>query len=140
MWWIFYALLSGSSAAALAIVVKLYFKQMNTLLITFLFSLITIVLLLVFDFYTNKVDCKVIMSLTFKDWIPLIAAAFLNTFALICYMSALKCGRTGSVVAVDRLGVVYVLILSAIFLQESFSIKAMIGSIVMIAGAVLIGC
>ena len=138
MWWIFYALLSGSSAALLAIVVKLYLKHINALFMTLLFSLLTFIFLLIFDLYTNKVDCKLVTSLNYKEWLALLAAAFLNGFAFICYMNALKCGRTGSVVALDRLGIIYVLILSAIFLQESFSIKAMIGAVVMIIGTILI--
>lgn len=139
MIWILLALLSGVGAAMLAVVVKLHLKHMNPFFIFFLFALITLTLLSVTDVFTHKVECKMVASLSFKEWMALIAAGALNTFAFICYLGALKCGPTGGVVALDRLGIVFALILAAMFLQESFTMKAIIGSILMIIGAVMIG-
>jgi len=136
--WILLALLSGNCAAVLAVLIKLHLKHINPFFITFLFSVITIILLLLIDFFTNKVDCTLITTLSIREWIPLIIAGCLNGLAFICYLTALKCGHTGGVVAIDRLGIVFVIILAAIFLQETFTIKAIIGSFIMIIGAALI--
>jgi len=138
MMWIALALLSGSCAAILAILIKLHLKHINPLFITLLFAIITLIILFATDILTNKVECKLIKALTFKDWIVLIAAGALNSFAFICYVSALKCGLTGCVVALDRLGIVFALILAGIFLQETFTVKAVVGAIMMIFGAFLI--
>lgn len=139
MLWILLALLSGIGAAMLAILVKLHLKHFNSLFIFFLFAIVTLVVLFATDLFTNKVECKLITALSFQDWLALLAAGCLNTFAFICYLTALKCGPTGGVVALDRLGIVFALVLAAMFLQESFSIKSIIGSIMMILGAILIG-
>jgi bacterial/archaeal transporter family protein len=139
MLWILLALLSGIGAAMLAIIVKAHLKHFNSFFIFFLFALVTLILLFAIDLGTNKIECKLITSLSSKDWLVLFAAGCLNTFAFICYLSALKCGPTGGVIALDRLGIVFALVLAAIFLQESFSIKSIIGSILMILGAILIG-
>jgi transporter family protein len=136
--WIVLALLSGSCAAILAVLVKLYLKHINPLFITLVFSVITIIMLLVVDLLTSKVDSRLVTSLTYKEWIPLIIGGCLNGFAFICYLGALKGGRAGSALAIDRLGIVFALILAAIFLQEAFSLKALFGAIIMVAGAFLI--
>lgn len=135
--WILLALLSGSCAAVLAILVKLYLHTINPFFITFVFSIITVLLLGGIDFCTNKVECKMLTSLTIWQWIPLIIAGCINGLAFVCYMSALQHGKAGGVVAVDRLGIVTAVILAAIFLQETLSIKALIGSMFMVIGAVI---
>lgn len=111
---------------------------MNSFFLIFLFSLISLLSLIILDLVTSKVNCKLVTTLTTKEWLALIVAASLNGLALICYVSALKCGKTGGVVAIDRLGIIYVVLLSAIFLHETFTIKTIVGAIIMVVGAVLI--
>lgn len=135
--WFFLALLSGFCAAVIAVLVKLYLKHINPFFITFLFSLIALIAFFIADVFTQKIDCKLIISLTSKEWIPLLIAGILNGLAFVFYLSALKCGRTGSVIAIDRLGIVFALILAAFFLQESFSVKTILGSLIMVIGAFL---
>lgn len=136
--WIFFALLSGSVAAILAILIRLYLQHHNPLFVTFFFSLITFIMLFLADLFTNKVGCKLMTMLTLKELWPLIIAGCLNGLAFIFYVTALRSGRAGGVVAVDRLGIVLAVLLAAIFLQESFSLKAVIGSMIMVVGAFLI--
>lgn len=136
--WIWLALLSGSGAAILAIIVKMHLKHINPLLTFLIFSLFTIAILLIFDLLTNKVDCKTITSLPIKDWLILFIASALNTFAFICYLSALKYGPTGGVVALDRMGIIFALILAVFFLQEKLTILSLLGGALMVIGAFLI--
>lgn len=138
MWWFVLALLSGFGAAVLAILVKLYFKDFNPFFITFLFSIIAAILLLIADILTKKINCSLLLSLTMKDWMLLSIGGCLNALAFSSYIGALKYGKPAGVVAIDRLGVVYVVIFSVIFLQESFSIKAFIGALTMVIGAALL--
>ena len=123
----------------MAIVVKLHLKHINPLLnFPRIFSLLTIAILLIVDLLTNKVDCKLIASLPLKDWVALLVAAVLNTFAFICYLSALKCGPTGGVVAIDRMGIIFALVLAVFFLQEKLTMASLIGGALMVLGAFLI--
>jgi transporter family protein len=136
--WIFLALLSGLGAAVLATVIKLYLNHINSFFVTLLFSVVTMVILLVAAFFTDKIEPRLVATLTGREWTALIVAGCLNSFAFICYLSALKGGSTGGVVAIDRLGIVFALILAAIFLQESLTIKSLAGGIMMVFGAVLV--
>ncbi len=138
MMWLILALLSGFCAAVLAIIVKIYLKHLNPFFITFFFSIIALIVFLAADLFTKKIHCAQVTSLTFKEWLPLIIAGCLNALAFTCYVGALRCGKTSGVVAIDRLGVLFVVIFSVIFLQESFSVKALIGAGLMVFGAALI--
>jgi len=137
MWYVF-ALISGFLAAVLAVLVRLHLKHLNPFFITFLFSIITAVILVLIDLITHKINCHLITTLSFKEFLPLLIAGSVNGLAFTAYMAALSCGKTGAVVAVDRLGILFVIILSFIFLHESLTLQALFGSALMILGAVLL--
>lgn len=136
--WIVLSLLSGLGAAVLATVIKMYLKHINSMFMTLLFALVTIVILVAMDLLTSKVDLKLMMNLSAKEWLALIVAGILNSVAFICYVTALQRGHTGGVVALDRLGIVFAILLAAIFLQEAFTVKSVIGGLLMVLGAFLI--
>jgi bacterial/archaeal transporter family protein len=136
--WVLFALLSGFGAAVLAIVVKLHLKHFNPFFVTFIFALITITMFLVIDLLTDSIQCSTITCLSRKEWGYLILAGLLNSFAFACYLAALKYGNVGGAVAIDRLSIVFVVFLSIIFLQESFSLHACIGALMMMIGVILL--
>jgi bacterial/archaeal transporter family protein len=133
--WFLFALLSGFFAALLAIVVRLHLQHINPLLSTLLFYIISTIFLLTISLFSKKIQLSLISTFTARDWLSIIVAALLNCTAFIFYLLALQCGKTCSVVAVDRLSILFVVILSIVFLQETFTIKSILGSIMMIAGA-----
>src|SRR5262249_3662060 len=117
---------------------KLYFKNFNPFFITFLFSVIAAVILLLADILTKKINCSLIASLSMRDWLLLTIGGCLNALAFSSYIGALRYGKPASVVAIDRLGVLFVVIFSVMFLQESFTIKSVIGALTMVIGAALL--
>lgn len=137
MWYIF-ALISGFLGAVLAVLVRLHLKHLNPFFITFLFSIIAAVILFLLDLFTQKINCHLITTLSFKELVPLLIAGAINGLAFTSYIAALSCGKTSGVVAVDRLGILFVVILSLVFLQESLTVSSLCGSILMIAGALLL--
>jgi bacterial/archaeal transporter family protein len=134
MWYIF-ALISGFLSAVLAILVRIHLKHLNPFFITFLFFIIAALLLFIFDLATHKINCPLVTSLSAKELILLVIAGVLNGLSFTAYVTALSCGKTSSVVAVDRLGVLFVVILSLIFLQEKLTALSIVGSLLMIIGA-----
>jgi uncharacterized membrane protein len=134
MWYIF-ALISGFLSAVLAVLVRIHLKHLNPFFITFLFSIIAALLLFIFDLATHKINCPLVASLSIKELILLVIAGVLNGLSFTAYVTALSCGKTSSVVAVDRLGVLFVVILSLIFLQEKLTVFSVFGSLLMIIGA-----
>ena len=55
----------------------------------------------------------------------------------LCYYKALQMGEASKVVPIDKLSVVITLILAFVFLHEQFTIKSIIGCILIGAGTLL---
>lgn len=136
--WFLLALLSGFCAAVLAIIVKMHLKHFNPFFITLIFSIITAIILLIAEAFTKKISCSSISNITLHEWILLGVAGGINGLAFTAYLAALKSGKTCGVVAIDRLGILFVVILSVFFLQESFTYKTIIGALMMIGGTALL--
>lgn len=57
----------------------------------------------------------------------------------LCYFKALSLGPASKVAPVDKLSVVFVVLLSAVLLHESVSWKTGVGVVLLVCGALLIG-
>lgn len=55
----------------------------------------------------------------------------------LCYYRALQVGEVSKVVPIDKLSVVFTLILAFVFLHEQFTIKSLVGCILIGAGTLL---
>ena len=52
----------------------------------------------------------------------------------LCYYRAIQLGSVSKVVPIDKMSVVITLILAFVFLHEEFSLKMLIGSVLITAG------
>ena len=55
----------------------------------------------------------------------------------LCYFKALQAGPASRVAPIDKLSVVFVVLLAALFLREPLTLKVGIGAVLITAGAVL---
>lgn len=55
----------------------------------------------------------------------------------LCYYRALQVGEVSKVVPIDKLSVVFTLILAFVFLHEQFTVKSLVGCILIGAGTLL---
>ena len=55
----------------------------------------------------------------------------------LCYYRALQVGEASKVVPIDKLSVVFTLILAFVFLHEQFTVKSLVGCILIGAGTLL---
>jgi len=136
--WIIYALLSAIFAAGVAIAGKLGLETLDSTLATTIRSFIMAAFLLLVSLFLRKFRGFNFHDLSSKDWIFIIIAGVFGALSWLFYFLALKQGPATSVVALDRLSLVFVFILALIFLGESFSIKSLIGAIVMVIGTILL--
>jgi len=77
-------------------------------------------------------------SLGSGDWALICAAAVAGALLWLFYFIALKTGSVTQVVAIDRLSLVFVVILVAMFPGEYFGLKTAVGALMMVAGAIVI--
>lgn len=74
-----------------------------------------------------------------RTWIFLIAAGVATTFSSLFTFQALKLGDAALVTSVERVSLVFAIALAVFFLQEEINWKVVVGALLIISGAVLIG-
>lgn len=136
--WLFFAFLSALCAALVAIFGKLGLKGIDSTLATTIRSIIMAGFLILTSLTLKKFNGFNFNDLSGKDWILISLSGVAGALSWLFYFFALKYGTAGKVVAIDRLSVVFVIILAAIFLSEGLTWRSVLGSILIASGAILI--
>jgi transporter family protein len=135
MWWI-YALLSALFAALTAIFAKIGIKGVDTDLATALRTVVALVLVWVLVFF--KGSQNTVGSLTKTNWTFLILSGCGTGLSWICYFKALQLGKVSQVAPVDKLSVALAIILAAVFLGETITLKTGIAAALIITGTFIL--
>jgi transporter family protein len=135
MWWI-YALLSALFAALTAIFAKIGIKGVDTDLATAIRTVVIIILAWAIVFV--KGSNNTIGSLTKQNWTFLILSGCATGLSWICYFKALQLGKVSQVAPVDKLSVALAIILAAVFLGETISVKTGIAAALIISGTLVL--
>lgn len=136
--WLFYAFLSAIFAAGVAIVGKLGLKTLDSTLATTIRSIIMASFLVIVSFLMHKFKDFSWSALSGREWALIVAAGIFGALSWLFYFFALKTGPATPVVAIDRLSIVFVFILAAIFLGENFTWRALGGVVLIALGAFLV--
>lgn len=131
MWFIF-ALLSAVFAAATSILAKIGIDNVNSTLATAIRTAVVLVMAWGMVFVTHTQNG--ITSISHRSWLFLILSGLATGASWLFYYKALQMGHTSQVVAVDKLSIIITLILAFTLLHEQFTLKALIGSLLIAAG------
>lgn len=131
MWWIF-ALLSAVFAALTSILAKVGIEDVDSTLATAIRTVAVVGMSWLMVFITNTQSG--ILSISKKSWIFLILSGLATGASWLCYYKAIQMGDVSKVVPIDKLSVLFTLILAFIFLHEEINVKSLIGSILITAG------
>ena len=138
MWFVF-AILSAVFAALTSILAKLGIEGVNSNLAsnlaTAIRTLVVVLMAWLMVFITNAQGG--LSSISKKSWLFLILSGLATGASWLCYYKALQMGEASKVVPIDKLSVVITLILAFVFLHEQFTIKSIIGCILIGAGTLL---
>lgn len=134
MWFIF-AILSAVFAALTSILAKVGIEEVNSNLATAIRTLVVVLMAWLMVFITNAQGG--LSSISKKSWLFLILSGLATGASWLCYYKALQMGEASKVVPIDKLSVVITLILAFVFLHEQFTIKSIIGCILIGAGTLL---
>ena len=134
MWFIF-ALLSAVFAALTSILAKVGIDGVNSNLATAIRTVVVVVMAWGMVFLTNAQSG--ITEISRKSWIFLILSGLATGASWLCYYRALQIGEASKVVPIDKLSVVITLILAFLFLHEQFTVKSIIGCILIGAGTLI---
>ena len=72
-----------------------------------------------------------------KSWLFLILSGLATGASWLCYYKALQMGNASKVVPIDKLSVVITLILAFVFLHEEFTMKSIIGCVLIGLGTLM---
>lgn len=133
--WIVFALLSAVFAALTSILAKVGIDGVNSNLATAIRTVVVVIMSWGMVFLTNSQGG--ISDISKKSWIFLILSGIATGISWLCYYKALQMGDTSKVVPIDKLSVVITLILAFVFLHEQFTIKSLIGCILIGAGTLI---
>ncbi len=136
--WLIFAFLSSITAALVAIFGKMGLKGIDSTLATTIRSIIMAIFLVLVSFSLQKFQGFSLKSFSSRDWILIVLAGISGALSWLFYFFALKTGLATKVVVIDRLSLVFVIILAAIFLGEHFGWRVVTGALLMIAGAIII--
>jgi len=136
--WLAFAFLSAITAAAVAIFAKLGLKNIDSTLATTIRSIIMAGFLVITSLFLGKFNGFKLSDLSGRDWALIAAAGVAGALSWLFYFMALKIGLASRVAVIDRLSLVLVILLAAVFLGEALSWRVAIGAVFMIAGAVII--
>ena len=134
MWFVF-ALLSAVFAALTSILAKVGIEGVNSNLATAIRTVVVVVMAWGMVFLPNAQNG--IAQISKKSWIFLILSGLATGASWLCYYRALQLGQASKVVPIDKLSVVITLILAFVFLHEDFTMKSLIGCVLIGAGTLI---
>ena len=134
MWFVF-ALLSAVFAALTSILAKVGIEGVDSNLATALRTSVVLLMSWGLVFLTNAQSG--LTQISVKSWLFLILSGLATGVSWLCYYRALQMGTVSKVVPIDKLSVVFTLILAFIFLHEKLTVKSAIGAVLITAGTLV---
>lgn len=133
--WLVFALLSAVFAALTSILAKVGIEGVNSNLATAIRTVVVVIMAWGMVFMTRTQGG--ISEISRKSWLFLILSGLATGGSWLCYYRALQIGDASKVVPIDKLSVVITLVLAFVFLHEEFTVKSLIGCVLIGAGTLI---
>ena len=133
--WFLLALGSSLFAALTSILAKIGIAGVNSTLATAIRTVVVLGMSWGMVFLTNAQNG--IGEISRRSWVFLILSGLATGASWLCYYQALQSGPASKVVPIDKLSIVITMILAALILHESFTIKSVLGCVLIASGTLL---
>jgi transporter family protein len=133
--WLLLAIGASVFAALTSILAKVGIDGVNSNLATAIRTFVVLIMSWGMVFITNAQGG--ITDISRRSWIFLILSGLATGASWLCYYKALQLGDVSKVVPIDKLSVVFTLILAFLFLHEEFTLKSVIGTCLLAAGTLV---
>ncbi len=133
--WLIPALGSSIFAALTSILAKIGIDGVNSNLATALRTAVVLAMSWGMVFLTNAQSG--IFQISRRSWVFLILSGLETGASWLCYYKALQTGQAVKVVPIDKLSVVFTVLLAALFLHEQITVRSAIGCALIAAGTLL---
>lgn len=136
MSWLVWSLLSAFFAAATAILAKIGIADVDSNLATAIRT--TVVLVFAWTIALSLGSHAGLTHIQRRSWWFLAASGLATGLSWLCYFRALSLGQASKVAPVDKLSVVFVLLLAWPILGEALTVPKVLGGLLIAGGAVLL--
>lgn len=133
--WAVFAVLSAVFAALTSILAKIGIEGVNSTLATAIRTVVVLAMSWGMAFLTNVQGG--VLAISRRSWLFLILSGLATGASWLCYYRALQIGEASKVVPIDKLSVVITLIMAFVFLHEQFTVKSLIGAVLITAGTLI---
>jgi len=134
--WISWALLSAGFAGLTAVLAKIGIVGVNSNLATAVRT--TVVLVFTWAIALATTDAAALQAFTRRTWTFLILSGLATGLSWLCYFRALQLGEASRVAPVDKLSVVFAIVLAALVLHERLTMQHWVGGSLIVAGAIVL--
>lgn len=135
--WIVFSLLAALSAAVAITLSKAGVKRVDPHLAFAIQSVLILIVSWSVVFYQKRT--AELNNIDKNAWIFLVLAGIITCLASLFQFSALKRGDASMVSSLERLSLVFAIVFAVLFLKEELNWKVIVGAVLMIGGAVMIG-
>lgn len=135
MWWV-YALFSALFAALTAIFAKVGVANINSNLATGIRTIVILIMIWLIVF--SRGEMKGIHTLSWQNIIFLIISGVATGLSWIFYFKALQLGNVTQVAMLDKLSIVLTILLAAVFLGETITLRTALAAVLIVSGTLLL--
>lgn len=133
-----YALGSAVAASLVAIFGKIGLQGVDPTLATITRGVVMAVILVLGGLLFGKFQGFSVTALGGKAWLFIFLSALAGATSWLLYFAALQGGPAGPVAVIDKLSVVFIIALAAVFLGETLTVKSAFGVVFTVIGTLLI--
>ena len=134
--WFVWAILSAFFAGLTAILAKVGVAGVNSNLATAIRTTVVLVFAWGIALVTSKPAAM--LELSPRTWLFLAFSGLATGLSWLCYFRALQLGEASRVAPVDKLSIVFVIALAALFLHEKLTWHQWVGGGLVVAGAIFL--
>ncbi len=136
MSWVAWAVLSAIFAGITAVLAKVGVEHVNSNLATAIRTTVVLVLTWAIALAFTPAGTWAIPSR--RTMLFLVLSGIATGLSWLCYFRALQIGEASRVAPIDKLSVVFVIVLSLLFLREPLTWQKAVGGALIVAGSVVI--
>src|SRR5213082_2599745 len=135
MSWFMWALLSAFFAGLTAVLAKVGVAHVNSNLATAIRTVVIHIFAWLVAFLTNTEPLSKIET---RTWIFLVLSGIATGLSWLCYFRALQLGEASKVAPIDKLSVIFVIVLAGLFLHEKITWHQWVGGGLITMGAAVL--
>lgn len=133
--WVLFALGSAFFAGLTAILGKIGVEGVNSNLATLIRTVV--ILLVTAGILSLRHEWRPTAPIAMTTWVFLVLSGIATGFSWLCYYRALQLGPVTRVAPIDKLSVVFAIVLGVLFIGEALTWQVVLGGALIVAGSIV---